>query len=67
MYFSQTEPCYCKPETLQTELNESYIVYLPDNIEEALLGISEHYAALDLPESFFGGLLSLNAYEGILG
>lgn len=67
MYFSQTDPRYCRPETLQTEKNESYIVYLPDNIEEALLGISEHYAALELPESFFGGLLSLNAYEGILG
>ena len=67
MYFSQTDPCYCRPETLQTPLNESYIVYLPDNIEEALVGISEHYAGLELPESFFGGLLSLNAFEGVLG
>ena len=67
MYFSQTDPCFCRPETLLTPQNESYIVYLPDNIEEALIGISEHYAGLELPESYFGGLLSLNAYEGVLG
>jgi hypothetical protein len=29
--------------------------------------LSEHYAGLELPESYFGGLLSLNAYEGVLG
>jgi hypothetical protein len=42
-------------------------VYLPDNIEEALIGISEHYAGLELPESYFGGLASMNAFEGVLG
>lgn len=67
MYFSETDPQYCTPEFLQTERNDSYIVYLPDNIEEAIYGISEHYSGLDLPESYFGGLLSLNAYEGLLG
>ena len=67
MYFSETDPKYCTPEYLQTENNDSYIVYLPDIIEEALYGISEHYSGLDLPESFFGGLLSVNAFEGILG
>ena len=67
MYFSETLPKFCTPEFLQTEKNESYVVYMPDNVEEALLGISEHYADLELPESYFGGLLSLNLYEGILG
>ena len=66
MYFSQTDPCFCRPETLQTPQNESYIVYLPDNIEEALVGISEHYAGLELPESYYGGLLSMNVFEGVL-
>ncbi len=66
MYFSQTDPHFCRPETLQTPQNESYIVYLPDNIEEALIGISEHYAGLELPESYFGGLLSMNVFEGVL-
>ena len=66
MYFSQTAPHFCRPETLQTPQNESYIVYLPDNIEEALIGISEHYAGLELPESYFGGLLSMNVFEGVL-
>ena len=67
MYFSETLPKFCTPEYLQTEKNESYVVYMPDNVEEALLGISEHYADLELPESYFGGLLSMNLYEGILG
>ena len=40
---------------------------MPDVVEDAVYGISEHYAELDLPESFFGGLLALNGYEGVLG
>lgn len=66
MYFSETDPQYCKPEFLQTDKNDSYIVYMPDTIEEALYGITEHYDMLDLPESFFGGLLAVNGYEGVL-
>lgn len=66
MYFSETDPKFCTPEHLQTERNDSYIVYLPDNIEEAIYGISEHYAGLELPESFFGGLLAVNGFEGLL-
>jgi Fe-S-cluster containining protein len=65
MYFSETDPRYCTPDFLQTEKNDSYIVYLPDAVEEAIYGISEHYEDLDLPESFFGGLLAVNAYEGL--
>lgn len=67
MYFSETDPKYCTPDMLQTEKNDSYIVYMPDVVEDAVYGISEHYSALDLPESFFGGLLALNGYEGVLG
>lgn len=66
MYFSETDPKFCTPEALLTDKNDSYVVYMPDNIEEAIYGISEHYEALNLPESYFGGLLSLNQYEGIL-
>jgi hypothetical protein len=51
---------------LQTPENDSYIVYLPDSIEDAVYGISEHYMLLDLPESYFGGLLAVNAFEGLL-
>ena len=51
---------------LRWRLQSSYIVYLPDPIEETIYAVSEHYAGLDLPESFFGGLLAANAYEGLL-
>ncbi|MCQ2106323.1 MAG: hypothetical protein MJZ26_11090 [Fibrobacter sp.] len=67
MYFSETDPKFCTPEHLQSPDNDSYIVYLPDNIENAVYGISEHYGLLDLPESYFGGLLALNGYEGVIG
>lgn len=67
MYFSETDPRFCTPEFLQTDKNDSYIVYLPDNIEDAIYGISEHYDKLSLPESYFGGLLAMNAFEGVLG
>lgn len=67
MYFSETDPKFCTPEHLQTPENDSYIVYLPDSIEDAVYGISEHYSLLDLPESYFGGLLAVNRYEGLIG
>ena len=66
MYFSETDPKFCTPEHLQTPENDSYIVYLPDSIEDAVYGISEHYALLDLPESYFGGLLAVKAKIGEL-
>ena len=66
MYFSETSSKFCVPEYLQTEQNESFVVYMPDHIDEALYRISEHYEGLSLPESFFGGLLSMNLYEGVL-
>ena len=67
MYFSETDPKFCTPEHLQTPENDSYIVYLPDSIEDAVYGISEHYSLLELPESYFGGLLAVNRYEGLIG
>lgn len=67
MYFSESDPKFCTPEHLLTPDNDSYIVYLPDLIEYDVYRISEHYTPLELPESFFGGLLAVNAYEGILG
>ena len=67
MYFSETDPKFCTPEHLQTPENDSYIVYLPDSIEDAVYGISEHYSLLDLPESYFGGLLAVNRFEGLMG
>lgn len=67
MYFSETDPKFCTPEHLRTPENDSYIVYLPDHIEDAVYGISEHYALLGLPESYFGGLLAVNRFEGVLG
>lgn len=66
MYFSETDPEFCTPEHLQKPENDSYIVYLPDSIEDAVYRVSEHYALLDLPESYFGGLLAVNGYEGVL-
>jgi Fe-S-cluster containining protein len=67
MYFSETDPKFCTPEHLQTPENDSYIVYLPDSIEDAVYGISEHYSLLGLPESYFGGLLAVNRFEGLIG
>ncbi|MDR1759454.1 MAG: YkgJ family cysteine cluster protein [Fibrobacter sp.] len=63
MYFSLTPPEYCVPEYLQTEKNKSFIVYLPDDIEELIEEISAYYSGLELPESFYEGLLAMNALE----
>lgn len=63
MYFSETPGKYCVPEHLQTDLNRSFIVYLPDDVETQIADISAHYRGLELPESLYGGLLAMNAYE----
>lgn len=66
MYFSHTDPQFCVPEHLQTPLNRSFIVYLPDRIEEQIAQVSSHYASLELPESLYEGLLAVNALEGYM-
>lgn len=66
MYFSETSPEFCKAEFLRTEKNRSFIVYLPDSIEEGIAEISKYYENLDLPESLYAGVLELNALEGTL-
>lgn len=64
MYFSQTAPEFCTAEWLQTEKNKSFIVYLPDYIEEAIAEISEYYEDLDLPEALYAGVVRMNALDG---
>lgn len=64
MYFSQTAPEFCTAEWLQTEKNKSFIVYLPDYIEEAIAEISEYYAEIDLPEALYAGVVRMNALDG---
>ena len=66
MYFSETESKYCVSEFLQTTLNRSFIIYLPDHIEESIELISKHYESLGFSESFFEGILQVNALEGAL-
>lgn len=63
MYFSETPGKYCVPEYLQTDLNRSFIVYLPDEVEELIADISAHYASLSLPESLYEGVVAMNAFE----
>lgn len=63
MYFSETDPQFCVSEYLQTERNRSFIVYLPDDIEELIADISTHYESLALPESLYDGLLAMNSME----
>lgn len=64
MYFSETEPKYCVPLHLQTTLNRSFIVYLPDDIEESIALLSKHYENLNLSEGLYEGMLQMNALEG---
>jgi Fe-S-cluster containining protein len=65
MYYSLSEPRYCVPEHLLKPENKNFIVYLPDDIEETLSGISAWYEPLQLPESLYEGILRLNELEGI--
>ncbi len=63
MYFSETPGKFCVPEHLLTDKNRSFIVYLPDELEELIADISAHYAELALPESLYEGILAMNVFE----
>ena len=63
MYFSETPSEFCVPEHLLTERNRSFIVYLPDDVEEQIADVSAHYAELSLPEGLYEGILALNVFE----
>lgn len=63
MYFSETPGNFCVPEHLLSERNRSFIVYLPDDIEELVADVSAHYAELSIPESLYEGILAMNAHE----
>ncbi len=63
MYFSETPGEFCVPKHLLTDSNRSFIVYLPDELEELIADVSAHYAELALPESLYEGILAMNALE----
>jgi Fe-S-cluster containining protein len=63
MYFSVSRPELCRAEKINDPQNKSFIVYLPDSVEEDLAGLSARFEPLDLPESLFGGLERMNRFE----
>ncbi len=63
MYFSETPGKFCVPKHLLSDQNRSFIVYLPDELEELIADVSAHYAQLALPESLYEGILAMNALE----
>ncbi len=63
MYFSETPGTFCVPEHLLTEKNKSFIIYLPDDIEDLIAEVSAHYQELSLPEGLYEGVLAMNAFE----
>lgn len=65
MYFSETPGEFCVPEHLQSDRNRSFIVYLPDDVEEQIADISLHFEPLSLPESLYEGVLALNTLENL--
>jgi Fe-S-cluster containining protein len=64
MYFSFTHPDFCTPKHLLTANNRSFHICLPDAIEEDIAEVAEFWAELELPESLYEGLLTLNTWEG---
>ena len=66
MYFSETPKEFCIAEFLQTKNNRSFIVYLPDAIEEAIADVSRYYEKLNLSEALYEGILELNSLDGEL-
>jgi Fe-S-cluster containining protein len=66
MYFSLSDPQYCAAEHLETPQNKGLIVYLPDELEEAIADLSDRFAPLDLPESLYAGLEKMNLFESIM-
>lgn len=63
MYFSRQNPDYCQPSLFSDAQNGNYLVELPDEIEELLFRIGAFFEDLDLPDSFFKGVLVANSME----
>ena len=64
MYFSETSEEFCTAAYLQTKWNRSFIIYLPDYIEEAIANVSAFYESLELSESLYTGFVQLNGMDG---
>jgi Fe-S-cluster containining protein len=65
MFFSLSDPRFCAAEHLETPKNQGLIVYLPEDIEEAMAEVSAQFEAWELPESLYAGLEKMNAHENI--
>ena len=63
MYFSETPGEFCVPEYLLTDKNRSFVVYLPDEVEEQISDVSDHFEPLSLPDGLYEGILAMNARE----
>ncbi len=64
MFYSLSHPSLCKGKGVVSPENRNFLIELPNDIETELAAIGEIFADLELPESLFEGLLSVNEQLG---
>ena len=64
MFYSMSHPSLCKGKAVVSPGNRNFLIELPDSIEADLARSGALFADLQLPESLFEGLLSVNEELG---
>lgn len=64
MFFSLSDPSYCRGKAVTSPANRNFIVELPEDIEASLARAGRAFARFELPESLFEGLLKANEAFG---
>lgn len=64
MFYSMSHPSLCKGKAVVSPGNRNFLIELPDEIEADLARAGALFADLELPESLFEGLLSVNEAFG---
>lgn len=64
MFFSLSDPAYCKGRSVVDPRNRNFLIELPEDIEADLARAGAALAAFGLPEFLFEGLLEANSALG---
>ena len=64
MFFSQSDPAFCKGSAVVDARNRNFLIELPEDIEADLGRAAAALSAYGLPESLFEGLLEANGAFG---
>ena len=64
LFMSISEPQYCLPDAVHSPENQSFLAYLPDEVEFQLEKLNSKFEHLNIPQGLFSAILWWNQFEG---